>query len=72
MDNLDKAGVVHCWKATDLLRAWEREVQMEAARRVNELFGKDPDEAGIVIDVSGSEDAEAACPCMSGPTICGN
>ena len=60
VDSLDKAGVVHCWKSTDLLRAWEREVQVEASGRVGELFGKDPDAAGIVVDVSGQEDAEAA------------
>ena len=38
--NKDPAGVVHCWKETDLLRAWEGVVQAEAARKVfpNELF----------------------------------
>ena len=38
--NKDPAGVVHCWKETDLLRAWEGIVQAEAARKVfpNELF----------------------------------
>ena len=36
--NKDPAGIVHCWKETDLLRAWEGVVQAEAARKVNELF----------------------------------
>ena len=35
-------------------------MQVEASGRVGELFGKDPDAAGIVVDVSGQEDAEAA------------
>ena len=63
VDCLDKAGVIHCWKSTDLLRAWEREVQIEASKRVSELFGKDPDDSGIVIDVSagGEPDSEAGC-----------
>ena len=60
VDNLSKADVLHCWKSTDLLRAWEKPVQIEASRRVSELFGKDPIEAGIVVDVSGVEDQEAA------------
>ena len=36
--NKDPAGIVHCWKETELLRAWEGAVQAEAAGRVNELF----------------------------------
>ena len=32
--NNDKTGIVHCWESTKLLRAWEREVQVEAARKV--------------------------------------
>lgn len=59
VDLLDKEGVIHCWKATDLLRAWDKDVQVEASKRVVELFGKDPDAAGVVIDVSGMPDAEA-------------
>jgi hypothetical protein len=59
VESLDKAGVIHCWKSTQLLRAWEREVQVEAGKRVDELFGKDPNDAGIVVDVSGQEDIDA-------------
>ena len=28
--NKDPAGIVHCWKETELLRAWEGPVQAEA------------------------------------------
>ena len=61
VDESDKSGVVHCWESTKLLRAWEREVQAEASKRVTELFGKNPTNAGITIDVSGppEEDPEA-------------
>ena len=38
--NEDPASVVHCWKETKLLRAWEREVQMEAVDKIKELFPK--------------------------------
>ena len=45
--NKDPAGIVHCWKETELLRAWEGPVQVEAAGKVNKLFpnlsrGDDP------------------------------
>ena len=33
--NEDPASVVHSWKETKLLRAWEREVQMEAVDKIN-------------------------------------
>ena len=36
--NEDPASVVHSWKETKLLRAWEREVQMEAVDKIKELF----------------------------------
>ena len=36
--NKDPAGIVHCWRETELLRAWEGAVQAEAAAKVNELF----------------------------------
>ena len=36
--NEDPASVVHSWKETKLLRAWEREVQMEAVDKIEELF----------------------------------
>ncbi len=36
--NQDKEGVVHCWESTQLLRAWERKVQVEASQKVKKLF----------------------------------
>ena len=33
-----KAGVVHCWKETNLLRAWEPTVQMEAFAKLAEIL----------------------------------
>ena len=34
----DAAGIVHCWEKTELLRAWDRSVQVEAFSKMNELF----------------------------------
>ena len=34
-------------------------MQAEAGKRVGELFGKDLDDAGIVVDVSGQQDSDA-------------
>ena len=36
--NADKVGVTHCWENTQLLRAWERAVQVEASGKVKDLF----------------------------------
>tara|TARA_B110000046_G_C12836948_1_gene331887 strand:+ start:347 stop:685 length:339 start_codon:yes stop_codon:yes gene_type:complete len=36
--NKDKEGILHCWESTQLLRAWERPVQLEAMGKVKELF----------------------------------
>ena len=38
MLNRDKAGVVHCWSETQLLRAWGHAVQVEASGKVRHLF----------------------------------
>ena len=32
------AGVVHCWERTQLLRAWERTVQVEATSKAKEML----------------------------------
>jgi hypothetical protein len=40
--NADKEGVAHCWSETQLLRAWERPVQVEASSKVKELFPNMP------------------------------
>ena len=34
----DKEGIVHCWEKTELLRAWDRSVQVEAFSKKEELF----------------------------------
>ena len=36
--NANKAGVIHCWETTQLLKAWDRCVQAEAMSKVKELF----------------------------------
>jgi len=36
----ERAGVAHCWEETQLLRAWERAVQVEAAGKALQLFPK--------------------------------
>ena len=36
----ERAGVAHCWEETQLLRAWERTVQVEAAGKALQLFPK--------------------------------
>jgi molybdopterin-guanine dinucleotide biosynthesis protein A len=56
--NKDKARVVHCWESTELLRAWERAVQVEASTKVAALF-PNIDVNDISIDVSDSPDEEA-------------
>ena len=57
--NKDPAAIVHCWEETQLLRAWEGPVQVEAAGKVNKLFpnlsrGDDP-------PTDLEEDLEAGC-----------
>ena len=34
----DQAGVRHCWEATELLQAWEHDVQVEASSKARQLF----------------------------------
>ena len=36
--NTDPAGIAHCWESTELLRAWDRSVQVEAMMKKEELF----------------------------------
>ena len=65
-------GIVHCWGSTQLLRAWDHEVQQEAARMASELFGRDalPVLTGVLVvevDRSGTEDREAAFPGLPFP-----
>ena len=56
------AGVVHCWERTQLLRAWERTVQVEATSKAKEIFPNlvhaGTVQASVVQD-EGSEDLEA-------------
>mmetsp|Transcript_24697 Transcript_24697/g.53271 ORF Transcript_24697/g.53271 Transcript_24697/m.53271 type:complete len:211 (+) Transcript_24697:158-790(+) len=68
--NNDKAGVIHCWETTQLLKAWDRQVQIEASRKASQLFGDkagitselsddNPDAASGKIEIDQSEDFEA-------------
>ena len=52
-----RAGIVHCWEKTKLLRAWEGTVQAEAARRAEELFPNLSD--GDFLPADFKEDEEA-------------
>ena len=36
--NDKESGILHCWEATKLLRAWESKVQVEAIAKLSELF----------------------------------
>ena len=56
--NKDKPAIAHCWESTQLLRAWERDVQAEAARKVAELF-PNYQAAGLAVDLTNTEDPEA-------------
>ena len=41
MDHLnetDKDGMVHCWEKTNLLKAWEHKVQIEAMHKAHDIF----------------------------------
>ena len=38
MNEEDQAGVRHCWEATELLQAWEHDVQVEASSKARQLF----------------------------------
>ena len=57
------AGIRHCWEKTELLRAWEREVQVEATSRVKELFPNLPPLPQLVpaqvVDVATAVDDKA-------------
>ena len=55
--NKDRAGILHCWEKTKLLRAWEGTVQAEAARRAEELFPNLSD--GDFLPADFKEDEEA-------------
>ena len=65
--NEDKEGIRLCWEKTFLLKAWDRKVQAEAARKVNELFPNlegganvtDTDTISRLLDIADEEDAEA-------------
>ena len=65
--NQDKSGIVHCWEETQLLRAWERKVQVDAASKAKELFPNLADAdmeltteiIGRLLDEPGAEDPEA-------------
>ena len=57
----DPAGIIHCWETTQLLRAWERPVQLEASQKAKELF-PNINQADIAVpqhDTSGADDEEA-------------
>ena len=47
----------HCWEKIELLTAWDRKVQLEAATKVKELFDNIGD---VTIDMTGSEEDEEA------------
>ena len=53
--------MLHCWEETQLLRAWERIVQIEASSRAKEIF---PNlvTAQLVEDHAAAEDVAAAEP----------
>ena len=36
--NQDTAGILHCWESTELLKAWDHTVQVEAATSASKLF----------------------------------
>ena len=38
MNQEDQAGVRHCWANTELLQAWDHDVQVEAASKARQLF----------------------------------
>ena len=58
VSEIDCSRVSHCWEQTELLRAWERLVQVEASQRVAELFNNSD---GLAIDLTvGGEEDQAA------------
>ena len=59
--NQDTSRVLHCWEETQLLRAWERIVQIEASSRAKEIFPKLVT-AQLVEDHAAAEDVAAAEP----------
>ena len=54
----DKAGITHCWEQTQLLCAWERAVQAEAASKVRELF-PNMNVDDVAVDLTNTEDPDA-------------
>ena len=38
LNETDKAGMVHCWEKTNLLKAWEHKVQIEAMHKARDIF----------------------------------
>ena len=55
--NNDKEGVIHCWSQAQLLRTWERVVQVEASGKVKDLFPNMTSD--IAIDLTNTEDSQA-------------
>ena len=49
--NKNKQGVAHCWETTRLLRAWDREVQVEAAAKLAQLFPNLNAVGGTVVSI---------------------
>ena len=38
LNETNKAGIVHCWEKTNLLKVWEHEVQIEAMHKARDIF----------------------------------
>ena len=38
LNETEKAGMVHCWEKTNLLKAWEHKVQIEAMHKAHDIF----------------------------------
>ena len=57
--NKDKAGIEHCWKETELSRAWEPEVQIDAVTMAQELFPNLVCGEKVAEDTSSKDDEQA-------------
>ena len=73
VDQLNKeyVGVVACWEKTQLLHAWERSEQVEAAGKVKGLFPNidDVDASGYLgIEVSASLGRRLRSEDLTGPS----
>ena len=56
----DKEEIVHCWRKTELLRAWDRSVQVEAFSKKEELFPNiDKSDSYFAEDEDIAEDEDA-------------